>query len=157
MVGSITSSIDGHVADTAIINYCLSFAGQGKQTSVFPFHLQQTIRSFPFLFPAYRKQTEVAVFHYVVLFSVFWYSRNVETWTSGDMETWKHGDTDMETSNRKRKTEAQAVFLNPFTICSSSKRKFVVRPFVDKETNRSYSFGNGHKQTRRTQTDFVHL
>ncbi len=36
--------------------------------------------------------------------------------------------------NFKRKTEAQAIFLNPFTVCSSCKRKFVVSPIVDEET-----------------------
>jgi hypothetical protein len=41
------------------------------------------------------------------------------------------------------KTEAQAVFLNSFTVCSSYKRKFAVSSFVDKETNRSYPFANG--------------
>jgi hypothetical protein len=35
----------------------------------------------------------------------------------------------------KRKSEAQAIFLNQFTICSSCKRKFVICPFVDEETN----------------------
>ncbi len=29
---------------------------------------------------------------------------------------------------------SQAIFLNPFTGCSSCKRKFVVCPFVDDET-----------------------
>jgi hypothetical protein len=38
----------------------LSFANQGKQTSVF--RLQQTYGSLPFPFFACRKQTEVAVF-----------------------------------------------------------------------------------------------
>jgi hypothetical protein len=32
------------------------------------------------------------------------------------------------------KTEAQAIFLNPFTVRSSCKRKFIVCPFVDEET-----------------------
>ncbi len=36
-----------------------------------------------------------------------------------------------------RKTEAQAIFLNPFTVCSSCKRKFAVCLFVDEETNGS--------------------
>ncbi len=41
----------------------------------------------------------------------------------------------------KRKTDAQEnIFLNLFTICSSCKRKFVVCPFVDKETSGSYPF-----------------
>ncbi len=48
------------------------------------------------------------------------------------MEKWRHGDMDIETSNRKWKTEAQVIFLNLFTVCSSCKRKFVVRPFVNK-------------------------
>jgi hypothetical protein len=42
----------------------------------------------------------------------------------------------------KQKTEAKAIFLNPFTACSSCKRKFVVCPFVDKETNGSYLLAN---------------
>ncbi len=36
-----------------------------------------------------------------------------------------------------------AIFLNPFTVCSSCKWKFFVGPFVDKETNGIYSFANG--------------
>ncbi len=46
-------------------------------------------------------------------------------------------------SNGKQKTEAQTIFLNPFTVCSSWKRKFVICPFLDKETNRWYLFANG--------------
>jgi hypothetical protein len=38
----------------------------------------------------------------------------------------------------KQKTDAQAILLNLFTVCSSCKPKFVVRPFVDEET-----FANG--------------
>ncbi len=34
----------------------------------------------------------------------------------------------------QRKTEAHAVFLNPFTVCSSWTLMFVVFPFVDEET-----------------------
>ncbi len=41
------------------------------------------------------------------------------------------------------KTEAQAIFFNPFTVRSSCKRKFIVCPFVDEETSRSYPFANG--------------
>jgi hypothetical protein len=43
----------------------------------------------------------------------------------------------------KRKTKAQAIFLYPFTVCSSGKQKFVVCPIVDEETKESYLFGNG--------------
>jgi hypothetical protein len=42
-----------------------------------------------------------------------------------------------------RKTEAQVIFLNPCTVCSSCTRKFVICPFVDEETNGSYPFANG--------------
>ncbi len=41
------------------------------------------------------------------------------------------------------KMEAQAIFLNPLTVCSSSKRKFVIFPYVYKETNGNYPFANG--------------
>jgi hypothetical protein len=41
----------GTFAETAIVDFRLSFASQGKQTSVFRFHLQQTNRSLPFPFP----------------------------------------------------------------------------------------------------------
>jgi hypothetical protein len=57
------------------------------------------------------------------------------------METWRH--VDMKAANEKGKTEARAIFLCPFTVCSSSKRKFVVCLFVDEETNGSYPFANG--------------
>jgi hypothetical protein len=40
----------------------------------------------------------------------------------------------------KRKTEAQVIFLNPFTVYTSYKQKFVVCMFVDKETKRNYEF-----------------
>jgi hypothetical protein len=44
--------------------------------------------------------------------------------------------------NRKWKTEAQMIFLNHFTICSSCKQKFVVCPFVDEQASESYPFAN---------------
>jgi hypothetical protein len=39
--------------------------------------------------------------------------------------------------------EAQAIFLNPFTVCSSFKRKFVVCSFVAEETDGNYPFAKG--------------
>jgi hypothetical protein len=39
-------------------------------------------------------------------------------------------------------TEAQVIFPNPFTICSSGKLKFFVGLFVDEETSESYPFAN---------------
>jgi hypothetical protein len=38
------------------------------------------------------------------------------------------------------KTKAQAFFLNPFTVSSLYKRKFVACPFVDDQTNGSNRF-----------------
>jgi hypothetical protein len=51
----------GTLAETANVDYRLSFADQGKQTSVFRFRLQQTNGSFPFPFSVCNKQIEVAV------------------------------------------------------------------------------------------------
>ncbi len=50
----------------------------------------------------------------------------METWKNGDMEAWtcRHGHGDMDI---KRETES-------FTVCSSCKQKFVIRPFADEET-----------------------
>jgi hypothetical protein len=67
---------------------------------------------------------------------------DMETWTwrHGDMvtETWtwghRHGDMDMKTkSEGKFKTEAQTIFLNPFTMCSSCEQKYAICPFVDEK------------------------
>jgi hypothetical protein len=43
----------GTFAEIAIVDYRLSFADQGKQTSIFRFRLQQTNRSLPFSFAVY--------------------------------------------------------------------------------------------------------
>ncbi len=59
---------------------------------------------------------------------------DMETWRHRDMETWRHGDVE----SWRHKTEAQAIFLNLFTVCSSCKRS--------SETNRSYPFANGIKR-----------
>jgi hypothetical protein len=85
----------GTFAETAIVNYRLSFTNQGKQTSLFRFSLQQTNGRLPLLFSVCRKQKEVA-FSVSSVFR-FWNSGNVETWNMG---TWSHGDGDI-----KRKTE----------------------------------------------------
>ncbi len=66
---------------------------------------------------------------------------DMEIWRKGDMDTWRH--TDMETSDGKKKTEAKAIFLYQFTVCSSCKRKIVVYLFVKEETNKSFPFANG--------------
>jgi hypothetical protein len=39
---------------------------------------------------------------------------------------WRHGHGDMETTNGKRKTEAQVILLNTLNASLSCNRKFVV-------------------------------
>ncbi len=48
-------------------------------------------------------------------------------------------------NKRKFQTEngSPGNFLNPFTVCSPCKRNFVVCPFADENTNRSYPLANG--------------
>jgi hypothetical protein len=83
-----------------IVDYHLIFADQGKQTSVFCSHLQQTNRSLPIRFFVCSKQMEVAFS--VSFFFYFCNTRNMETWRHGDggMETWRHtyehGNINME-------------------------------------------------------------
>ncbi len=60
-----------------------------------------------------------------------------------NIEIWRHGHGDMQKSKRKQTTKTQMIFLNPFTVCSSHKPKFVVCPFVDEETNGRFPFANG--------------
>jgi hypothetical protein len=48
----------------------------------------------------------------------------------------------MKTSNEKWKTEVQVIVLNPFTLCSLCKWKFVICPFVYIQTKGSYPFAN---------------
>jgi hypothetical protein len=52
----------GTFAETAIVDYCLSFADQGKQTGVLHICLQQKNVSLPFPFSVCSKQMEVAIF-----------------------------------------------------------------------------------------------
>jgi hypothetical protein len=53
----------GTFPQTAIVDYQLLFADQGKQTSVFLFRLQQTNRGLLFSFSVCSTQTEVAVYY----------------------------------------------------------------------------------------------
>jgi hypothetical protein len=71
-------------AETAIVNYRLSFAEQVKQMSIFCFRLLQTNGSLPFPFAENKQKLSFSL----VPFSV-----------CGIPETWRHGDMGMETSN----------------------------------------------------------
>jgi hypothetical protein len=57
-------TIDGTFAETAILDYRLSFDDQGKQTSVSGFRLQQTNGSLPFSVFRLQSTNGVAVFHF---------------------------------------------------------------------------------------------
>jgi hypothetical protein len=48
-----------------------------------------------------------------------------------------------KTNQMGRTTEAQAIFLNTFIVCSMCKQKFVIGLCVDEETNGSCPFANG--------------
>jgi hypothetical protein len=88
----------GMSAETAIVDYRLSFANRGKQ---FPFSVSSN-GSLPFSFSVCSIQTEVAIFHDICF------------------------PTDAAVSDGKWKTEAQVVFFNLFTFCSLCKWRFVV-------------------------------
>jgi hypothetical protein len=68
----------GPFAETAFVDYRLSFADQEKQTFAFHFRLQETNGSLPFfLFAANKRKLPFSinsVFH-------LWNSRNMETYT----------------------------------------------------------------------------
>jgi hypothetical protein len=125
---------------------------------------------FPFPFAANKRKFVVSVlclqktngscYTPFVPFGEFWKHRDMETWKNGDMETWRNGDMetwrngDMEAWRQgdmrtwrhgdiKQQMEAQLIFLNPFTACSSCKQIFVIYPFLDKDTNKRKSFANG--------------
>jgi hypothetical protein len=48
-------------------------------------------------------------------------------------------------------TEAEVISLHPFTVGSSCEWMFVVCPFVDAETNRSYPICKPTKMAKRTK------
>jgi hypothetical protein len=58
------------------------------------------------------------------------------------METWRNGDMDIFL-DITLKTEARAIFLNPFTISHCSKGSLSFVRFFNEETNRSYPFAYG--------------
>ncbi len=137
-------------------------------TSITVFYLPLRKTKVPFSIFVCSKQMDVCCFHFLFaedkrklpfsISSIFhwWNSGNVETWRhgntgtwwqgdmktgrQGDIEIWRHGDI-------KQKMKVQAILPHPFTLCASCKQKFVVCPFVDKETQRKLSIC---KQTQWT-------
>jgi hypothetical protein len=66
---------------------------------------------------------------------------DMETWKHGEMETWRHGDMEtwrpkeLETWKHQTETEAQAIFLNPFTNANQANGSLmVVRLLAKKHT-----------------------
>jgi hypothetical protein len=130
----------GTVAETENVDYCLSFADQGKQTSVFRLQKINGSCRFPLvLFP----------FIYISLYLYFYciyqyiYISSIYVFIHTSLSIF----TVYICCRFKQKTEAQAIFLNPFSVCSLCKRKFVVCPFVYEETNGNYPFANGLNRT----------
>jgi hypothetical protein len=114
----------GTFAETAIVDYRLSFADQGKQTSVSVCSKQTEVCRFRFPFVENKRKLPFSVSSD---FRLRKYG-DMETWSWShrNMDKWGHGDmVDIETSNGKWKTEALVIFLFPLTVCSSCKRKFV--------------------------------
>ncbi len=98
-----------------------------------------------------------------------WKHGDMETLRLGDMETWRHGK--METwrqgpgllmfyskIKRKMKNEAQAIFLNLFTVCSSfNGRLSVVRLLRKKQTVGSYPSMVPSKYGLSWLVSFIHV
>ncbi len=117
-------SIDGRGRWTENVDYCLSFADQENKL---PFSV-----------------SSVSVYIYISI-SIFLLYISIYIYIS--IYVFIHTSISIFTvyicCRVKQKTEAQAIFLNPFSVCSSCKRKFVVCPFVYEETNGNYPFSNG--------------
>ncbi len=107
---------------------------QKSSITVYRFSTEEKKR--PFTLSVWSKPTEVCCLQQTNGSCRFSVSSVFCLRNSWNVEKWKHGDN-------KRKTEAQAIFLNPFTVCSLCKQNFVVCPFVDEETKSSYPFANG--------------
>ncbi len=90
----------GTFAGTAIVDYHLSFVDQGKQTSVFPFCLQQTTEVCRFRFPFAANERKLPFF----ISSIFHLQEFRKHVKHGDMEmeTWKHKDIDMRLGNMEK-------------------------------------------------------
>jgi hypothetical protein len=104
----------GTFAETVIVDYHLSCADQGKQTTIYRFHLQQTNGSLPFHFRFEAKKCKW-------LFSV---SSIFCFWDSSNMATNSNG-----------KWGPRLYSLICLLFAHRAKRSFVVFTFVEKETN----------------------
>jgi hypothetical protein len=76
-------------AETAIVEYNLSFANQGNKLSFSVCRKYTEVCHFPFPFVEKKRKSPYSVISFFHLRN----SRNMET---GVVETWNHGDIDME-------------------------------------------------------------
>jgi hypothetical protein len=119
-------------AETAIVDYRLSFADQGKQTFVFCFRLQQTNGSFPFSFPFEQANGSLSFsFPFeqtngILPFSISFCSKQMKV-AVFPLSLYIYMYISFETAtciniyyHFKRKTEAQTIFfLLPFAHCAN--------------------------------------
>ncbi len=160
----------GTFAETVIASYCFRLPTKANKFlfSVSVFSKQTEVCHFPFPLAANKLNMPFTVsFVSVCWISETWRWRHgewrhIETWRHGDSETWRHEAIEplshwaieplshwaieplshwaMDMETWRRKTEAQAIFLNPFIVCSFCKQKLAVCPFFDEETDGSYPF-----------------
>jgi hypothetical protein len=66
----------------------------------------------------------------------------MDTWIHGEMEKWTW-NLDVLQKNKQKTENGRTGNFRSFSVRSSCKQKFVVRSFVDEETNGSYPFAKG--------------
>jgi hypothetical protein len=127
-------------AEKANVDYRLSFAKENK----LPFSVCSKQMELPFsissVFPIYIYigiDIEIHI-HIQIHIHIYIYI-NIYTYTY----THKHIYIYIYAALSNGKTEAKAIFLNPFTVCSSCKQKPIFCLFADEETNRSDPLANG--------------
>jgi hypothetical protein len=84
----------GTFAETAIVDYCLSFVNQGKQTSVFHYFCSKQMEDCRFRFPFADNKWKLPFSISSVFCSRKHGDMGMETWRHGDMGKWRHGDTE---------------------------------------------------------------
>ncbi len=125
-----------------------------QQTSITVYRLttKENKLSFCFLFAENKWKTTVSVFRIYIYMDKYWngsiYSIYIYISISlfvyiyvmymyMDMYMYIYKYIYAAVSNGKQKNRSPVIFLNPFTVCSSCRRKFVVCPFVYEERNGS--------------------
>jgi hypothetical protein len=121
----------GTFAKTANVDDCrLSFANQGKQTSIFHFRLQQTNGRchFPLVsyLNIYTENGTIYIIYCIYICTQIPINIHIHIHIHIRVQYIIHSYTYIN-------IYAQAFFLNTFTVCSSSKWKFFICLYVDEE------------------------